>query len=68
MRPQGERVLRRERRNAWKGFPRGRRSTRQAETTHGKGQQMREQQAEFSAFCAQRRDMAATAGGRASAP
>lgn len=63
MRPPDGQPSRRESRRAWKGMPLGRRSTHQVETTYGKGQKRREREAEFSAFCAHRREMAATATG-----
>jgi hypothetical protein len=45
MMPEHDRVLRRERRRAWRGTPTGRRSTRKVETTCGRKQKMREWQA-----------------------
>jgi len=41
MRPEA-RVLRRERRRAWKGIPTGRRATRVVQTTRGRHQKARE--------------------------
>jgi hypothetical protein len=41
MMPENTRVLRRERRRAWRGIPAGRRSTRVVETTYGRKQKAR---------------------------
>jgi hypothetical protein len=54
MRPLGTRVLRRERRHAWRGQPVGRHA-RPVKTTYGRGQVLAVQVAEHSAFCAERR-------------
>jgi hypothetical protein len=40
--PENARVLRRERRHAWRGSPTGRRSTRKVETTYGRKQKARD--------------------------
>jgi len=40
--PEHDRVLRRERRRAWRGEPTGRRWTRKVETTYGRKQKARD--------------------------
>lgn len=42
MMPENARVLRRERRRAWRGTPTGRRATRKVETTYGRKQKARD--------------------------
>lgn len=55
MRPAGVRVLRRERRRAWKGIPRGRRATHQAVAVWGQQHDLAAARAAHTAFCAERR-------------
>jgi len=54
--PEGSRVLRRERRRAWRGAPAGRRATHEVRTTYGRKQKARDwlaaQQAAIAAFAA----------------
>lgn len=52
MMPEGTRVLRKERRKAWRGTSRGRRSTHQVRTTYGKGQRDRDWREAMSAAVA----------------
>jgi hypothetical protein len=40
--PEHSRILRRERRRAWRGTPTGRRSTREVKTTYGRKQKARD--------------------------
>lgn len=63
MRPLGTRVLRRERRREWRGFPSGRRATHAVVTAYGRHQRDRDHREAFSAFCAQRRAGAGDDGG-----
>ena len=58
MRPEGTRVLRRERHKAWRGIPRGRRTTHKVETTFGRGQREAEHNAFWHAWYGQRRSAA----------
>lgn len=46
--PPGERVLRRERRHAWKGTPGRPRATRKVETTYGRHQRARDREAAWA--------------------
>lgn len=63
MTPHDSGPRRRNWRRTLKGVPRGRHVTHQVEATYGRGQQDRDRRADFSAFCAARREMtAATAG------
>jgi hypothetical protein len=56
VRPQGTRVLAREQRHAWRGYKRGRRLSHQVRTTYGRGQELADRIAWFSASCAERRE------------
>lgn len=47
--PEHTRVLRRERRRAWRGTPTGRRATRKVETTYGRKQKARDWLAAWNA-------------------
>lgn len=49
MMPEHCRVLRRERRKAWRGIPGGRKATRQVETAYGRKQRERDRHAAFLA-------------------
>lgn len=50
--PERARVLRRERRRAWRGHPTGRRATHAVETTYGRKQKERDRLALFAALTA----------------
>lgn len=50
--PERGRVLRRERRRAWRGHPTGRRSTHEVETTYGRKQKERDRLALFAQITA----------------
>jgi hypothetical protein len=52
MMPEHDRVLRRERRRAWRGIPTGRRATRKVETTYGRKQKARDWLAAWQAAAA----------------
>jgi hypothetical protein len=56
MRPQGTRVLRREQRHAWRGLTSRGRHARTVRTAYGQQQRIRDHVAEFSAWCASRRE------------
>jgi hypothetical protein len=60
MRPSGTRTWRKGLRKASRGIPTGRRATHAVETAYGQQQKARDRAAEFSAWCAQRREMTAT--------
>jgi hypothetical protein len=62
MRPAGTRTWRKGLRRASRGIPAGRRATHEVETAYGQRQKARDRAAEFSAWCAQRRETTATAG------
>jgi len=47
--PEGSRVLRRERRRAWRGTPTGRRATHEVRTTYGRKQKARDWAAAWGA-------------------
>jgi hypothetical protein len=47
--PEHARVMRRERRKAWRGVPRGRRATHEVRTTYGRKQRERDRLALFAA-------------------
>lgn len=49
MQPEGTRVRRKDRRKAWRGLPRGRRATHQAETAYGRQQRERDRLAAWQA-------------------
>jgi hypothetical protein len=51
--PQDTRVLRRERRKAWRGTPTGRRATHEVKTTYGAGQRRRDREARWAELRAQ---------------
>ena len=50
MTPEGTRVLRRERRKAWRGIPRGRRPSHLVKTTFGRGQERAARLASWAAY------------------